>query len=401
MKKPIRLALVGCGGISGCHVAGYKDLVQRGCQDFVFTACCDSIEANARKRAGELAEIQGTAPKVFADIPSLLRAKVADGADLCLPHHLHLPLGIEALEGGLHVMIEKPLGITIQASRQLIDAAKRNQRILATAENTRRCLASRAGAWAINKRKLIGDIGAVHVAHIAFSPFDYNAPMFKWRGVKLLVGGGMIMDSGAHFADMQRVLFGEVDEVSCTMATHDQRLIPEAPVFGDVKPDVEDTWHADIRFKSGIRTSWSYSRALPGPTLRFGHYFGTQGTLEDLGWVFHCFEGGAKATLAGDQTMSKDEIEKEYLMTLTDEEKARLFPYGCTHNFGIEVWDFADAIRNHRKPEVDGEEGLRSKALCEACFESAAMGGKPVKYDEVLSGKVNAYQKPIDEYWKI
>ena len=400
MNDPIRLGLVGCGWISESHAIGFKELVQRGCKDIQYTACCDPNQDNARKRAKELAEIQGFEPQVFPDVAALLRAKAADAADICLPHYLHHTVGIEAMEGGLHVMIEKPLGITMKAGRRIIETARRTKRVLATAENIRRSLSSRACAWAVRDGELIGDVKAAHITFMTHAPFDYAIPAWKWRGVKLLNGGGMLLDGGTHFFDMQRVLFGEVDEVSCTLANYDQRIIPNAPVFGDVRPDVEDTWHVDVRFESGMQLTWTYSRAFPGSTVRAAHYFGSEGTLEDLGWLFHPFEGGGKITFAGDKTMSKDEIEKEYLLALRDEPKARLFPYGCTHHVGVEIWDFADAIRSGRTPEIDGEEGQRIKAICEACYESA-LCGCPVKCDDVLSGKLCAYQQPIDEYWKI
>jgi hypothetical protein len=49
---------------------------------------------------------------------------------------------------------------------------------------------------------------------------------------------------------------------------------------------------------------------------------------------------------------------------------------------------------------MDGMAGLRSKALCEACFESATLG-RPVKYDDVLNGTIRTFQKPIDEFWEL
>ena len=58
MTEPIRLALVGCGGISKAHVAGYEDLYGRGCREFQVTACCDVIEESARQRAHEIAQFQ-------------------------------------------------------------------------------------------------------------------------------------------------------------------------------------------------------------------------------------------------------------------------------------------------------------------------------------------------------
>ena len=86
------------------------------------------------------------------------------------------------------------------------------------------------------------------------------------------------------------------------------------------------------------------------------------------------------------------------MKTLSDDEKNRLFPLGFTNGVSIECYDFLDAIQNNRQPEVTGEVGMRAKAICESIFESAYCG-KAVKYDDVLSGKVNGYQSQIDNFW--
>jgi len=174
----------------------------------------------------------------------------------------------------------------------------------------------------------------------------------------------------------------------------------DAPVVGDVRADVEDTWHAVIRFTSGLSVTWTYSRSLYGEPLRFARYYGTKGTMQDLGFPFHPFEGGGQCVLADGTTVSSEQIQSEYTASLTDDQEARLFPYGATDGFAIEVWDFVNAISTGRKPEMDGYDGLRAKTLCECCYESAT-AGKPVKFVDVLEGRVNAYQKPIDDFWKI
>lgn len=122
--------------------------------------------------------------------------------------------------------------------------------------------------------------------------------------------------------------------------------------------------------------------------------------MKDLGFVFHTFQSGAELKLADGTVKSREEIELEYLMQLDPEQRARLFPFGLTDGFAIEVWDFIDAIANGRRPDVDGTDGLRAKALCEACYESATIGA-PVKFEDVVEGKIAVYQKPIDDYWKI
>ncbi|OGV70201.1 MAG: hypothetical protein A3K19_16480 [Lentisphaerae bacterium RIFOXYB12_FULL_65_16] len=397
----ISLALVGCGGISGAHLNGYKDLVNRGCREFSYVACCDTNEANARKRAGELKDIQGgKEPQVFTSVAALVKAGIADAADVCLPHCFHHSASIELLEGGLHVMCEKPVGISVAASRKIIEAAKKKKRVLAAAENVRRYLGARACKWALMEKKMIGDLRAVHVQFTNNQPFDITNYAFKWRVIKNLVGGGMIMDSGAHFTDMMLHLFGEVDTVSCILRAHDNRMVEDVPIIGKAQADVEDAWHAVIQFKSGLYATWTYSRCFPGESVSAGNYFGSDGMMKDHSFPFHCFQAGGSVIRPDGKQVSREQIQQDYLMQLPQSERERLFPYGCTDGFGVEIWDFCDAIRGKRKPEMDGEDGLRAKALCEACYESAT-AGKPVKFSDVLSGKVNAYQKPIDKFWKI
>jgi predicted dehydrogenase len=398
MSDVVKLALVGCGGISRAHVRGYKDLYDRGCREFEVTACCDVKRESAVTRANEIAEFQGSQPEVYSDVQDLLRSGAVDAADICVPHCFHHSVAIPLLEGGVHAMIEKPLGITIKASQRIIQAAQENDRVLATGENVRRDLTARSCNWAINERRLIGDVRLVSIQAINHRPFDFTQPAAKWRGIKLLTGGGMIMDSGAHFADMIQVLFGEPDEVYCSMASYDGRTIEDAPVVGSAPADVEDTWHAVIRFKSGPIVIWTYSRSLYAENVRQASYYGSEGTMLDLGFPFHPFQGGGNAVLADGSQTSSEQIQADYVASLSDEEKTQVLPYGATDGFAIEVWDFCNAIATGRKPEMDGMDGLRAKALCEACYESSTLG-KPVQYADVLAGEIGAYQAPIDEYW--
>jgi predicted dehydrogenase len=163
---------------------------------------------------------------------------------------------------------------------------------------------------------------------------------------------------------------------------------------------VEDTWHIVIRFKSGMYTTWSYSRVFPGVGGKAGTYYGSKGSMEDCGFSFHCFEGGGKLKGEDGSEKSASEIQEEFLASLSEEQKEHLFPYGLTGGFQVEVYDFVRAVGTGTPVEMDGEAGLRAKALCEACYESAT-AGQPVKYQDVLDGKISAYQDPINEYWKI
>jgi len=206
----VRLALVGCGWMGHRHAKQYGQLVQNGCREFVVTACCDKSEDSAKALAEEIAGFQDTKPEVLSEAEELAGRGIADAADVCVPHCFHHSSAVPLLEGGMHVLIEKPVGITIKAGRRIIEAAERNSRILATAENTRRFLGARAGRWAIVDAGLIGEPLAGNVVFVRNAPINVEDPKFKWRGVKVLTGGGMIMDSGAHFCDMIRHVFGEI-----------------------------------------------------------------------------------------------------------------------------------------------------------------------------------------------
>jgi predicted dehydrogenase len=91
-------------------------------------------------------------------------------------------------------------------------------------------------------------------------------------------------------------------------------------------------------------------------------------------------------------------LEREFLESLDNEKKRKLFPHGIMNGVFVECYDFLDAVENRRKPEVDGEEGLKAKAICEAIYESAYLG-QPVNYRDVLEDRIEAYQKPINEYF--
>jgi hypothetical protein len=80
--------------------------------------------------------------------PSVLKI---DRSDVCTPHSEHHTIGIACLEAGVNVMIEKPVGITIRASKAIIAAGKKNGKLVATAENTRRGRSQRASRWLINE----------------------------------------------------------------------------------------------------------------------------------------------------------------------------------------------------------------------------------------------------------
>ena len=93
-------------------------------------------------------------------------------------------------------------------------------------------------------------------------------------------------------------------------------------------------------------------------------------------------------------------LQDMFLDAISNRERDRLFPYGLTDRMSLELWDFIDALAKGRDVEIDAYEGLLSKSVSEAVYESGK-SRQVVKVSDVVSGKVNAYQKDLDRYWKL
>lgn len=400
MTDQVRIGIVGCGGIAAAHLSGYEALHQAGYDKFRIEAVCDTNQRHARAFARRLSLSTGHRPIVFASVENMLKEGRLEAADICLPHAFHHSAAIPCLRKGIHVMIEKPGGITIKASKKILAAAEKSGAIVATAEQIRRCKGARVTEWAINQKKMMGEPRFFTMEVFSHRQFQWRQKAFAWRGTKLLGGGGMLLDAGAHFADMMLHVFGPVEEVCCDLRTfYTPTVIPPAGL--DKQPvDIEDTWFVTLRFASGLVGHWGWSREAPGHQVATGVYYGSKGSFRDRQQWMHAFQFGADLKLKNGTEISYEELEKKYMNSLTKRQAEQLFPYGLDEGIANECWDFVEAIVEGRPPEVDGEAALKAKALCYACYESD-VAGKPIRPADVESGKVRQYQKPLDAYWKI
>jgi predicted dehydrogenase len=217
-------------------------------------------------------------------------------------------------------------------------------------------------------------------------------------------GGGATLDGGFHYCDSIRYFLGEVDKVYAEGRAFESG---EPVAFADAG---EDTLFATLTFKSGVVGMWSWSLSAGGEPLANVVFYGSEGSISDRtpsGAIYkHLFwrnppslpsEAGLLTRRDG-STLTLAEVEQLHLASLGDRAE-ELFPRGCTDGFAFEIWEFAEAVRGRKaRVEVDGWEGLRSLAVCEAIYESA-YSGQPVRVEDVESGKVRAFQQSIDAHW--
>jgi UDP-N-acetyl-2-amino-2-deoxyglucuronate dehydrogenase len=382
MAEKVRMAMLGCGGMSGAHVNGLKELWEKDIKTFDIVATCDIVEGNARARAEQVNAFQGTMPKIYTDVDEMLKhEKELQAVDICSVHRAHHILAVPCLEAGINVMVEKPLGITMRACNLIVKAAEKSKKVLAVAENYRRSPSNRAVRWAI-KQGYIGkprfffwqDVGE------ALGPWG-------WRDFKDQAGAGWLLDGGVHFTDLMRYHLGcDAVEVSATVRSYMPFRYRKPDTMEDPIPvTVEDTTFATIKFENDIIAQWVVCRAAPGKG--FG------------GHVIHGSEGSID--LSGNVNLRKESIEagkinEMFMASLSEQQREIFFPRGITDTVAIELSDFADAILTGSKFEVDGIEGLKDEAICLACCESSWFN-KPVEMSKIENCEIEGYQKELND----
>ena len=404
----VKMALIGCGGMGTRHLYGVRELVQSPFNNIELVALCDIRRENVELAASEVEELLGSKPATFTDLGAMAKA-IPDltMVDVVTDPSVHHTVVCQALDLGLHVLVEKPLAITVKACRQMIDAAARNDRLLSVAENYRRDPSARLVRHLLDS----GVIGTPYMG--LFHSLSPGNRIFitPWR--HLIDKGGPLLDMGVHFTDLIRYQLGDIKEVY-----GDARLIEpvrqKQASIGDrytfyqqrhqamdqqVPATAEDSSLAVFKMASGATVSWIVNVGGHGAA-------GAQLILGEQG----CIEGyGSRGASTRLKVAGKDDI--EYTQLLAQYQDLALEPL-AEHFFperssvgdeavdwkiiALEQYELAEAILNGRSLEVDGEEGLKDVAAVYAICESAR-AGRTVTMAEVESAEVYAYQAQIDE----
>ena len=396
----LKVAIIGCGGMAGAHLNAYLQLQEKTMGNFTLAAMCD-VNAESAQRFADKAGTrpENPEPNVYTDIDKMLEAEDLDAVDICGPHFLHHTLAIACFEAGLDVIVEKPLGVTIRAGRRMIESAEEHQRILAVAEQVRRWVGPRMVEWLINRSEWMGkprmffrqSIGGVNQD----PEQQLREGLFTWRMNKLTGGGNGIIDGGVHYADLLIYLYGEPDEVYAQVRNSNQFHFKNAQ-GKHVPQTVEDTALTTITFKSGVTGQWVDTSGAPGRRMGYNSYHGSLGSLHSSG----PYPRAAELQLWDGTTKDTETLQNAYLETLSEAEKECLFPHGVTEGVMLELYDFLEAVRHRHRPELDGVDGLKAQAICNAIYESG-WSGQSVKVDDVYNERVTGYQDEINAHWDI
>ena len=198
MSVSIKVGLIGAGCIGQLRA---KSLAQvDGC---VLLAVADVDLARARAIA------PSSDISIFQNAQEMLSQVDLDAVIVSTPPQFHEDLVVSALQAGKHVLCEKPLANSVEACRRMVDAARKNGKVLATGFNHRYFPQIQYLKQAIDTGR-IGELDHVRAfaGHTGLSEFRN-----PWEYDKNVIGGGALMDVGIHIIDLTRYVLGEVAEV--------------------------------------------------------------------------------------------------------------------------------------------------------------------------------------------
>lgn len=413
----IPLAIVGCGGMGTRHLFGLAELERSGLNPFDLVAVCDVDPARAEAVAAVAQERLGRLPAVGADLEAAkqLGALAVDVTTVPQAHHT---LAAEAVSLGLDVMVEKPVGLTIAAGRQLARDVAGSDRILSVAENFRRDPMNRLVKALIDG----GVLGEPRAFHQSSGGGGDLMAISMWRHMK--DESGILFDAGTHYTDMMEYYLGPATSVYAQMRLYEKvRYNPAATggapasnpsgVYGasqaampaKFEATADDALYAMVNFASGAVGQYTENRAEHGRASWARSVHGSAGAVE-----IPKDRSGEALTLTLDRrhTYTGEEILQLVPDYELDDATATLFggsraaAYGLDFEtvdrllLAVEYAEFGSSIATRARPEVGLEEGMRAIALCYAMMESGAAGGTIVTIDDILQGRVNGYQASID-----
>ncbi|MEX0887612.1 MAG: Gfo/Idh/MocA family oxidoreductase [Phycisphaeraceae bacterium] len=238
----VRLGVIGIGGMARSHMKSFGDV-----PGVKFVAAADPSES-ARAHAAEYGV------KVFEDGNELIGSGLVDAVLIATPHYFHPPYAIAAFKQGLHVLTEKPIGVTAKAAQEMIDEADRHPELVFGAMFQMRV----NPLWREVKRIIdSGAIGRLHRVSWTITIWFRTQAYYDsggWRATWSGEGGGVLINQCPHNLDLFQWLVGLPKRVTAQVGLGK---------YHDI--EVEDEVNALLEFENGATGTFITSTAeAPG-----------------------------------------------------------------------------------------------------------------------------------------
>ena len=349
MSEKLRFAVVGAGVIGTVHAHALASLAEE-----AEVVCIVDVDPG---RAQALAGRYGTGDH-SSDLAATLARDDIDAVTVCTPSGRHADVAVAALEAGKHVVIEKPIEVSLAAADRIIAAEARSGKTV-TVISQHRFDKSTEKVLAAIRAGHLGTITSGIASHAWWRGQTYD-DSGDWRGTWALDGGGAIMNQTVHTINLLITMVGTPVEVfAYTGCLAHERI------------EVEDTAVAVVKFASGaLGMIHGTTAAYPGLDARLSIY-GSRGSavISDDALVFvHETVGAAREIAMSDKT-------GENQVTADDELGPNDVGLGKAH--AAQLSDFLQAVRTGGTPRVTTADARASLAVILGLYESARTG-KPV-----------------------
>ena len=342
----MRYALIGCGRISPNHVMAAKN------NNLEIVAVCDIEKENAEDKILKF-DLDARKVKVYEDYKELLEKEKPELVAIATESGKHAAIALDCIAAGCHVIIEKPIALSIADADAIIKAGK-EKGVLVCANHQNRFNKSIQEIRKALEKNRFGKL--LHgTAHIRWARNHEYYDRASWRGT-WEQDGGALMNQCIHDIDLLRWMMG--DDIDTVYGMTDRLIHPYI--------EAEDLGLAVVKFKNGSYgiiegTTNVYPKNLE-ETL---YIFGEKGTVKAGGEAVNIIEEWKFSDHFGDE----EEVKKE-----CSENPPNVYGFGHTKLYKNVI----NAIEGKEKLVVDGEAGKRALELVLAIYKSAAEG-RPVK----------------------
>ena len=257
MLKPHKIGIVGAGTIIGNHIKGLKYLTERA----QIATICDINTDAAEKSAREFHA------SVYPDYNDMLHNEELDICLVCLPHHLHVRAGLDILEKGINLFLEKPMAVNRNECRELMSTAQKKGKIIFVGQTHQyRSVLMKAKELIQN-----GDIGepkAVFTEIIAYYDWEKRKP---WFLDPKMAGRGVLFNTAPHQIDHLLFL---IDSPITKVRGHVSALVPGQSIDSDS--------FAFVEYANGVQGVFSClaGTRLEEPARSNCKILGTEGSIQ-------------------------------------------------------------------------------------------------------------------------
>ena len=352
------IGIVGCGTIADVHA----ETIQRLAKAQLVSVYSRNL-SNAR-RVGQKFNVTWR-----DNWEEFINDDQIDIVSICTPSGTHLDYGKLVAEAGKHVVVEKPIEVTLERGKQLIDVCSDNHVKLAVIFQNR----FQPEVQQMKRRIDAGELGDIFLgdAYIKWFRTQEYYDSAQWRGTYALDGGGVLINQAIHTIDLLLWIMGEVETIYAEIGT-----------FTHERIEGEDTAVAVLRFQNGALGVIEGSTSIRPANARRLEIHGKNGTAILTGDALSFFgEGSSQSKSITNQKSPEKSGASSPLQDFSI----------APHEKQFEA--IVDALDQDKIPPVSGKESLVSLVIILAIYESAKKG-HPVTLTEFIKSK-------LGQLWKV